>query len=192
MQPLPRVVTLVAGLTTAAVAAVAAPETYTADPAHTYASFKISHLGFSTLHGRFNKAEGKVILDRQAKSGTVDIAIDTHSVDTGWPKRDAHLQSEDFFNVAQFPTIHFKSDQLQFQGEMLTTVNGELTLLGVTRPVTLTVTAFHCGEHPMAKKQACGADATTTIKRSDFGMSKYLPALGDEVKIVVDIEAYKE
>lgn len=183
-------------LITAAILASAVPafasETYVIDPGHTIPTYEISHLGFSTQHGRFDATSGTVVLDRAAKAGSVDIAIDTKSLSTGVPKLDQHLRSEDFFNVEKFPTMIFKSDKVNFNGDQVASVDGKLTLLGVTKPVTLTVTHFKCGTHPIYKKDECGADVTTTIKRSEFGMTKYVPAVGDEVKLVIPVEAFKQ
>ena len=113
-------------------------------------------------------------------------------LDMGFDKWDAHMKSEDFFNAEKFPTMVFKSDMLKFDGMKLTGAEGTLTLLGVTKPVKLSVVSFKCGEHPMNKKPMCGAEVVTTIKRSEFGMAKYVPAVGDEVKISFPVEAYKD
>jgi polyisoprenoid-binding protein YceI len=175
-----------------ALPAAAAPESYTVDPNHTYPGFEIGHLGFSNMHGTFDASKGKVVLDRAAKTGSIEITIDTASVDTGHAKRDEHLRSEEFFNVAKYPTMSYKASKLRFDGDKLAGADGELTLLGKTLPVPLTLTNFNCAQHPMAKKMACGGNATATIKRSDFGMSAYLPGVGDEVKISVQVEALKD
>ena len=167
-------------------------ESYTVDPAHTYPHFSISHLGFSTMQGRFDKTSGKVTLDRAAKSGSVDIAIEAASVSTGFAKRDEHLKSPDFFNAAEFPTITYKSSAVKFKGDAPVTVEGNLTLLGVTKPVTLTIDAFKCGANPMNKKEECGAAASGQFKRSDFGMKFGLPGVGDDIKLVFEVEAYKD
>lgn len=173
-----------------ALPAVAA-DSYTVDPNHTYPSFEINHLGFSTMHGTFDATSGKITLDHATKSGSIEITIDATSVDTGHGKRDDHLKSEEFFNVAKFPTLTYKSSKLKFNGDKLSGADGELTLLGVTKPVSLTITAFNCGAHPMTKKPVCGANATATIKRSEFGMMTYVPNVGDEVKISIEVEAVK-
>ena len=184
---------LAAFLITAAFALPAvAADSYTVDPAHTYPKFEINHLGFSTLHGRFGATTGKIVLDSAARSGTIDISIDATSIDTGHAKRDTHLKSEEFFNVGKFPTLTYKATKLKFNGDKLTGADGEMTLLGVTRPVSLAVTSFNCGPHPMNKKPMCGANATATIKRSDFGLSTYLPAVGDEVNISIQVEAARD
>jgi polyisoprenoid-binding protein YceI len=141
------------------------------------------------MRGRFDKTSGTATLDRGAKKGSVDITIDATSINTGHAKRDEHLRSPDFFNVEKFPTLKFKSDDFTFDGDKVTSVNGQLTILDVTKPVTLQVRAFHCGPHPFAKKEACGVDAITTIKRSDFGLKYGLPAIGDEIKIAIEMEA---
>jgi polyisoprenoid-binding protein YceI len=176
--------------------AVCAPafsaDTYAVDTRHTYPMYEVSHFGWSTQRGRFNEASGKIVLDRAAKTGSVAISIKTASVDTGIAKWDEHMVSEDFFNAAKFPTIDFKASKIVFDGDKPASVPGELTLLGVTKPVTLTVTAFGCGTHPVNKKEVCGADAHATIKRSEFGMTKYLPGISDEVKLVLNVEAFKE
>ena len=170
----------------------AAADSYTVDPSHTYPNFEINHLGFSTMHGRFGATTGKIVLDTAAKSGSIDITIDATSIDTGHAKRDTHLKSDEFFNVGKFPTLTYKSTKLKFDGDKLSGADGELTLLGVTKPVSLAVNAFKCAPHPMNKKPMCGANAITTIKRSDFGLSAYVPAVGDEVTISIEVEAVKD
>jgi polyisoprenoid-binding protein YceI len=169
----------------------AAADSYTIDASHTYPGFEINHLGFSTMRGTFDATSGSVTLDPAAKGGSIEITIDTGSIDTGHAKRDEHLKGEEFFNVAQFPSMTYKAAKLRFNGDKLAGADGELTLLGVTKPVSLTVTSFNCGVHPMNKKQVCGANATATIKRSEFGMKTYVPAVGDEVKISIEVEAVK-
>ncbi len=169
-----------------------AADTYTADPAHTYALFSVSHFGYSTMHGRFDNSSGKVTLDRAAKSGSVDIAIDAASVSTGFAKRDEHLKSPDFFNAVEYPSMTYKSSSMKFKGDDPVSVEGNLTLLGVTKPVTLSIDAFKCGPNPMNKKEECGAAATAQIKRSDFGMKAFLPGVGDDIKLEFEIEAYKD
>jgi len=168
-----------------------AADGYTIDPAHTYPHFSINHLGFSTMQGRFDKTSGKVTLNTAAKTGSVDIAIETASISTGMAKRDEHLRSPDFFNAAEFPAITYKSTAMHFKGDTPASVDGNLTILGVTRPVTLTIDAFNCGTNPMSKKDECGAGASAQIKRSDFGVKYGLPAVGDDVKLVFEIEAIK-
>ncbi len=169
-----------------------AAESYTIDPSHTWPMFEVNHLGFSTQRGRFDKSSGKVTLDTAAKKGSVDLTIETASLDMGFQKWDEHMKSAEFFNIAQFPTIHFTSDKLKFDGDKVVAAEGSFTMLGVTKPLTVTVSNFHCAPHPITKKQACGADITATLKRSEFGMTKYVPMVSDEVKIMSPVEAMKD
>ena len=168
-----------------------AADSYTVDPAHTYPSFQINHLGFSTLRGTFDATRGTITLDPAGENGSIEIMIDAASLDTGHAKRDEHLRNEAFFNVARFPTLTYKARKLRFDGGKLVGAEGELTLLGVARPVSLQVTSFNCGAHPMTKKQVCGANATATLLRSQFGMTAYVPAVGDEVEINIEVEAVR-
>jgi polyisoprenoid-binding protein YceI len=170
-----------------------AQETYTLDPVHSQPAFETRHLGMSNQLGSFTKSSAKVTLDRAAKKGTIDVTIDAASIRTFDANRlDPIVKGEKYFNVEKFPTITFKSSNVKFDGERVVEVEGDLTLLGVTRPVTLKVANFTCGQHPFNKKPMCGAEATATIKRSDFGMTAGLPyAPGDEVKLVIPIEAYQ-
>ncbi|PWB58653.1 MAG: polyisoprenoid-binding protein [Nitrosomonadales bacterium] len=169
-----------------------AADTYTIDARHTFPSFEVSHLGFSIQRGRFNKTSGTITLDMADHSGSIDISIDATSIDTGLAELEKHMQGEDFFDVAKYPAITFKSKSLRFDGDRLTGADGDFTLLGVTRPVQLKVDQFRCGQHPMTKVVMCGANATTAIKRSEFGMTKYAPAVGDEVKIAIQVEAMRK
>lgn len=172
--------------------AFAAPETFVLDATHSYPRFSYSHFGYSTQLSRFNKTSGKVVFDRVAKTGAVDIVIDAKSVDTGYPTFNDHIQGEDFLDTAKYPTATFKSTKVTFAGEKPTAVEGNLTIKGVTRPVVLTVTSFQAMPHPMMKKDAIGANAFTMIKRSEFNAGKYAPHVGDDVRIDVAIEAIKE
>lgn len=170
----------------------AATDSYAIDNSHTFPRFSYSHLGFSTQLSRFNKTTGKVMFDKAAKTGQVDIIIDTTSVDTGSSIFNDHIQAEDFLNTVKFPTATFKSTKVIFSGDKLSEIQGNLTLKGITKPVTLTVTSFQAIPHPMAKKDAIGANAFTNIKRTDFNMGKYAPNVSDEVRIDIAIEAIKE
>jgi polyisoprenoid-binding protein YceI len=172
--------------------AFAAPETYVIDGSHTFPRFEYNHLGFSNQVSRFDKTSGKVVLDRAAKTGSVDVIIDAKSVNTGYAVFNEHIQAADFFDTAKHPTITFKSSKLNFKGDTLASVDGNLTIKGITKPVTLDVTSFKCMPHPMLKKDACGANASTKIKRSDFGAGKYAPNVSDEVTLTIGIEAIKE
>jgi polyisoprenoid-binding protein YceI len=179
-------------LTMTAAAALAAPETYVLDGSHTYPRFSYSHLGLSTQLSRFNTTTGKVVFDKAAKSGSVDIEIDAKSVDTGSTLFNQHIQGEDFLDTAKYPKAIFKSTNVVFEGEKPVKVEGNLTIKGVTKPVTLIVTSFQAMPHPMQKKDAIGANAHTTIKRSEFNAGKYAPNVGDEVRIDIAIEAIKQ
>lgn len=183
----------------AASAGIAAPETYLLDPTHTLPGFAVNHLGMSTVRGLFEGASGKVVIDRAARTGSIELKIATATVYTGFGKatgagrsRDEHLRSADFFNVAEFPEMSFKSTKIHFTGDAPDSIEGTLTLLGVSKPVTLKVDSFKCGANPMSKKEMCGADVSGTIKRSDFGMKYALPAVGDEVTLNIEFEGDKE
>lgn len=174
------------------VTAFAAPVTYNFDPSHTYPMLEISHLGFSFFRGVFMKTSGKVVLDTAVKTGSLDAKIDTASINMGGEKLEKHLKGEDFFNVEKFPAMTYKSSKVNFNSDNVASIEGELTLLGVTRPVTLNVDYFKCGTHPAVKKPACGANATAAIRRSDFGMKYLLGSVGDDVKITIQVEAISE
>ena len=176
----------------AAAPALAAPVTYTVDNTHTFPRFSYSHFGYSTQLSRFDTTRGSVVFDAAAKTGSVDITIDAKSVNTGYATFNEHIQGEDFLDTAKFPTATFKSTKVIFKGDKPVKVEGNLTLKGVTKPVTLTVTSFQSMAHPMLKKPAIGANAFTVVKRSDFGAGKYAPYVGDEVCIDIALEAIAE
>ena len=179
-------------LATASAAAVAAPETYQVDGTHTFPRFSYNHHGLSIQTSQFNITTGTVTLDKEARSGAVDITIDTRAIDTGSAVFNEHIQAEDFLDTAKYPTATFKSTRVVFQGDQPRAIEGDLTIKGVTKPVTLQVTHFAAMTHPMLKKDAIGANASTVIKRSEFNAGKYAPYVGDEVTITVAIEAVKE
>ena len=179
--------------------AIAAGANYNIDSFHSFPNFSVSHLGMSTIHGRFEHMTGKIVFDSAAKTGSMEIHLPTATVSTGDAKRadgarsrDEHLRSADFFNAAEFPEMVFKSTKLNFAGDKLESVEGNLTLIGVTRPVKLNVTSFVCGPNPFSKKPMCGANLEGSLKRTDFGMKFGVPAISDEVKLVVGVEAYQE
>ena len=179
------------------IAAVAAPESYTLDQYHTWAYFEVNHLGFSNIRGRFDKSSGKFSIDKAAKTGTLDLSIETASVSTdskgGLPRsRDEHLRSPDFFNVAEFPRMTYKATSVTFNGDSLASVEGSLTLLGVTKPVSLRLENWKCGANPFSKKEMCGGNASGVLKRSDFGIKFGIPAMSDEIKLWVGFEALKD
>ena len=173
-------------------AAHAAPETYTIDPNHTYPRFEYSHFGYSTQVQRFDKTAGTIVFDRVAKTGAVDVVIDARSVDTGYGVFNEHLQGEDFFDTAKYPTITFQSTAVRFEGDKPVAVDGKLTIKGISKPVTLTVTSFQAMPHPIVKKDAIGANAVTKLKRSEFNASKYAPGVSDEVTLHIAVEALKQ
>jgi polyisoprenoid-binding protein YceI len=171
--------------------AQAETSTYNIDGTHTFPRFSYSHFGMSTQLSRFNKTTGVVQLDKAAKTGSVDVVIDMKSVDTGFSVFNGHIQGEDFLDTAKFPTATFKSTKVVFEGEKPVAVDGNLTIKGVTKPVTLKVTSFTNMAHPMLKKDAIGADASVVIKRSEFNAGKYAPNVGDDVTITLSLEAVK-
>jgi polyisoprenoid-binding protein YceI len=180
-------------------AALAAPESFTIDPYHTYPNFTVDHLGISTMHGRFDKTSGKATLDRAAKTASIDLTIETASLTTGdndkgtrARSRDEHLRSADFFNAAEFPRITFKSTNIAFTGDNPGKIDGNLTMLGVTKPVSFNVVRWKCNPASGTGKERCGGNATGTIKRSDFGMKYGLPNIPDEIGLNVMFEATKD
>ncbi len=184
---------------TVPLSAFATTDSYPLDPLHTSVSFAIDHLGLSMIHGRFSKYSGKVAIDRAAKTGSVELVVETASVDTNdndkgnRPRsRDEHLRSADFFNSAEFPRMTYKSTHVIFAGETPTVVEGNLTLLGVTKPVAITVERFRCNPATATSKERCGGSATAKIKRSDFGMKRGIPSIGDDVLLSFGFEGDKE
>lgn len=175
-----------------ALPALAAPDTFIIDTTHTFPRFSYSHFGYSTQLSRFDKTSGKITIDRAAKTGSVDVTIDMKSVDTGYSVFNGHIQGEDFLDTAKYPTATFKSSKVKFDGDKVVAVDGDLTIKGITKPVTLTVTSFKCMPHPMLKKEACGANASTVIKRTEFNAGKYAPYVSDEVTLDIAVEAVHE
>ena len=177
----------------------ATPESYTIDPTHTFVYWEVDHLGVSMQRGRFDRTTGKLTLDRAAKTGGVDLAVETASLSSGDHQKgsrprtlDDHLKTADFFNVAEFPRMTFKSTGVKFAGDNPSEIAGQLTLLGVTKPLTLKVERWVCKDNPMNKKPMCGGNASGTVKRTDFGMKYGVPAIGDEIRLWVSLEGYKD
>ena len=167
-----------------------AADTYQVDANHTHATFTFQHLGLSSFDGKIPAKSGTMVLDRAQKTGSVEVVFDLAKISTGVAKFDDHLRSPDFFATDKNPTAEFKSTKVTFEGDKPATVAGNLTLNGATKPVTLKVTSFNCiDQHPMAKVPACGGNATATIKRSDFGIKYALPAVPDEIKLSLEVEA---
>jgi polyisoprenoid-binding protein YceI len=189
MTSIQRLLTALAFTGVVATSAVAAPLTYSVDGSHTFPRFSYLHFGYSTQLSSFSKTTGKVVYDPQAQQGSVDIVISTKSVNTGFADFNEHIQGEDFLDTAKFPEATFKSTKVVFEGEKPKSIEGQLTIKGVTKPVTLTVTSFQSAPHPMMKKPTIGANAFTVIKRSEFNAGKYAPYVGDEVRIDIAIEA---
>lgn len=183
---------LVAAAAMVASVAQAAPATYTIEPTHTFVTFEAKHFGVSTNRGRFDKKSGTITIDLAAKTGQVDIVIETGSINTGTVPFDGHLKSKDFFNAEAFPQATFKSSKVNFEGDKVSSVEGNLTLLGQTRPVTLKATGYGCYDHPRFQRQVCGGDFETTIQRADFGMTYGLPGIPNDVKLVIQVEAVRQ
>jgi polyisoprenoid-binding protein YceI len=193
---------IAAALVAAPLAAIAQPENFVIDQYHTVPYFEVDHLGFATMRGRFDRATGKFSIDRAAKSGTVELEIPTATVNSGdtdrgsRPRtRDEHLKNADFFNVQEFPTMTFKSTKVIFKGDEPAGVEGNLTMLGVTKPVTLNFERWKCGPdmRTQGKRFQCGGNATGTFKRSDFGMKFGLPtAIGDEVRLWMSFYGFRQ
>lgn len=180
-------------------AAAAQPANYEVDPDHSFPQFMVGHLGAAYLHGRFNRTSGKLTLDRTAKTGSIEITIESASVDTGPHElrgrtrtRDEHLRTADFFNVQEFPQLTYKGTA-KWTGDWPTEVQGQLTMLGVTQPVNLKVDYFNCVPDPRmkGKREVCGGNATGTLKRSDFGMKFGIPAVSDEIRLQIQFEALR-
>ncbi len=175
-------------------APVQAADQYSIDPAHVYAGFQINHLGFSTLHGRFNKVSGTIVFDEDSiENSKINVVIDSNSIDTNHQKRDGHLKSPDFFNAMEFAEITFDSISVRKTAQNSGEVTGTLTMLGVQKPITLAVTFNKAGPNPFDNSvQVVGFSATATIKRSDFGMKYGAPAIGDDVTLVIEAEGFRK
>ncbi len=192
MKKLNRIAAALSLVTLFAGSAMAAPVSYNVDGSHTFPRFSYSHFGYSTQLSSFSKTTGKVVFDADTKTGSVDIVIDTKSVNTGFADFNEHIQGEDFLDTAKFPQATFKSTQVIFDGAKPSKIEGLLTLKGVTKSVTLTVTGFQSAPHPMLKKPALGANAFTVIKRTEFNAGKYAPYVGDDVRIDIAVEAMSQ
>jgi len=166
-------------------------QTYQIEPNHTYPSFEADHLGISMWRGKFTKTSGSITLNRVTNTGTVDIKIETNSIDFGHPKLNEHAKTEAMFNVMKFPTATYKSQSITFEGDKPVAVDGELTMLGVTKPVKLAINKFKCIQHPMLKREVCGADASAEFKRTDFGLNYGTPMFAPDVKLAIQVEAIK-
>ncbi|WP_298311231.1 YceI family protein [Propionivibrio sp.] len=192
MKKLIRLMLIVVATFTLSGTSFAAPETYVIDNAHSFPRFSYSHFGYSTQLSRFDKTSGKIVFDKEARTGYVEVLIDMKSVDTGHSVFNEHIQGEGLLDTGKYPTASFKSTQVIFQGDKPVAVEGSLTIKDVTRPVTLTITSFQSMPHPMLKKDAIGANATTKISRTEFHAGKHAPYVGDEVAIDIAVEAIRE
>lgn len=179
--------TLVSGI------AHAEPANYAIDPTHTFVTFEISHFGATVNRARFDKKQGSVQLDKAAKSGKVEISFDTTSVNSGTPAFDKHLQSADLFDSAKHPTMKFVADKFVFNGDKVASVEGQLTLLGKTGPLTLKANQFNCYDSPMLKREVCGGDFEATIDRTQWGMNYGVEwGFPKNVRLIAQIEAVKQ
>ena len=166
-----------------------AADTYQLDPTHTYPSFETDHFGgLSIWRGKFKKSSGTVVLDRAAKTGTVDVTIDMSSVDIGNDKLDAELVSDKFFDAARYPTATYKGTQIRFDGDKPVEVIGSLTMHGITKPLNLKIESFKCMQHPVLKREVCGTESTATFNRDDFGVD-FGKAYGFNMKTTLHIQA---
>lgn len=166
---------------------------YTIDPTHTFVNYEVLHFGTSSSRGRFDKSSGTLSLDRDAKTGAVDITIDTHSISSGVPALDNQLRGDKFFDTQKYPNARFVSQDFKFNADGISEVAGQFTMLGKTLPLTLKATRFNCYPHPFLRREACGGDFEATIDRTRWGLSTYAPDLvGERVRLLIQIEAFKQ
>lgn len=187
-----RIALLSSLLITATGVANAEVKSYTVDPRHTFPMFEVSHYGFSLQRGRFNSVRGKITLDAEKQRGAIDITIDAKSIDMGFEEWNKEMRDEGFFDTARHPDILFRADEVEFSEGRPVRARGTLTMLGVPQPLTLEIESFHCGKNRMSGKPMCGADAKARLQRSKFGMKRLLPGVGDDVNIVIAIEAVEQ
>jgi polyisoprenoid-binding protein YceI len=168
----------------------AEPVKYTLDPTHTFPMFEVSHLGFSTHRGRFNRTRGALVIDRAIRQGELSVIVEANSVDTGHEALEKVLRSDGFFDVERYPELRFQSSRFDFDGERLVGVHGVLTMKGVERPLSLKVDHFHCGRQLLQPRPVCGANATGMLLRSEINLDKYVGfGVGNEVRITIQVEA---
>ena len=176
----------------AALPALAAQEEFVVEPGHTFSQFGVSHLGISTQRGRLGRATGRIVLDREAGTGSIDVEIDARSASTGNPALDAVVRGEDYLDAERFPTITFRSRRVAFEGGVPRRASGELTLAGRTRPVELEVVRFGGTRLPFLVRTTCGADAVASVRRSEFGMTAHAGLVGEEVRLEIQVEAVRQ
>src|SRR5476651_487028 len=174
-------------------AAQAETATYAIDPSHSFATWEIGHFGTSTNRGRFNKTSGSVTLDKAGKSGSLDVTVDTSSLDTGTAAFTKHVSSDEILNVAAFPTAHLVATKFVFNGDKVSEIDGTLTLMGKTNPIVLKAQNYNCYMNPMVKREVCGGDFDATIVRSQYGVTYGLNyGFPDAVHMVIQVEAVKQ
>lgn len=170
-------------------AAFAEPVDYVVDHSHARLGFTVNHLGYSTVHGQFGEFDATVVIDEEApENSKVDVTVKAASLDTNWDPRDKHLRSPDFFNVEAFPELTFTSKSVEKVDDDTVKVTGDFTLLGVTKPVTIEFDVNKSAPNPMSGVQTIGLSGKTTITRSEFGMETYVPAISDEIPVIIDLE----
>ncbi|MDH6300878.1 YceI family protein [Polynucleobacter sphagniphilus] len=167
-------------------------EIYVTDPEHTFVSFSYKHLAYSIQTSRFDRVNGTITLNDQMDGGTIEIATETGSVSTGSDTFNKLLRSEDYFNSEKFPVAKFTSDKVIFNDQTITSLSGELTIKGITKPVNIEVSNFACSRNFITLKYMCGANASAKLSRSEFNLGKYVPFVGDEISLNIVIEASKE
>jgi polyisoprenoid-binding protein YceI len=177
-----------AALVLLAAGSLRAADTYKLDPVHTSVIFRVNHFGVSYVYGRFDEASGTFSVDD--KSPSFDITVNAESVDTNNKQRDTHLKSADFFSVKEFPTLTFKSTSVASSGDKKFDVTGDLTMHGVTKSITASIEFVGAADTKMGAR--AGYEAHLSVKRSDFGMDKWLPAVGDEIQVTVSLEGVKQ
>ena len=179
---------------TGLVSIVASAQSYTLDPEHTYPHWSVNHFGLTTFQGKFTRSSGKVVLNPVDKTGSVEVVIDPASSMSGAPRLDKVMLGEDFFNVEKFPTASFKSTAVRWDGDKLASIDGNLTMVGQTRPVTLAVTSMHCTIHFRLKREVCGIEARTLLNRPDWGLGARFPAsiVGNDITLYIQAEGMRE
>lgn len=169
-----------------------AVERFTLDPTHTFPSFEIRHHGVSTMRGKFNRSQGRAVLDPEGRENLIEVSVDAASVDTGLDDLNQKLRGASFFNTGTYPEIRFSANQIDFKDGRPVAARGNLTLLGQTRPVELEIRDYACTLQFLTRRPLCGADVHMVLRRSDFGMSFGIPLIGDEVRLAIEVEGFRE
>lgn len=169
-----------------------AVERFTLDPTHTFPSFEIRHHGVSTMRGKFNRSQGRVVLDPQGNENLIEVSVDAASVDTGLDDLNQKLRGGNFFNTGTYPEIRFSSSQIDFKDGRPVAARGNLTMLGQTRPVELEIRDYTCTLQFLTRRPLCGADVHLVVRRSEFGMNFGIPLIGDEVKLAIEAEGFRD